>query len=532
VKRARDRSPGKRGRREASARRGFTRSILSRRRSHDDCPTFLPRLLAATAFLAPLAPPTSQAQTPTPVYKLAVHAIPLADDDGSRPATVTGASVAALIQEVNQVFAGTGIQFTFDPATDFESLMKSTALNRLNNCCGNFWSAGNAIAASYPDKVVIFFRWGPDPAARSGWAFAYPPAPGSNPDAPLPTSDVHFVAYMSDGAGGGNGLAHELGHYLGLYHTFPGWGDGLTATLAQVGTRLRNAGGLEGLDGDGLSDTLPDAGRTFYLNNVDSNLCSGKSKRVTVVVDYDDRGHPIRETFTIAPDFHNAMSYYYPCGVFHFSPQQTQRMGNTLQGERRRPLLRGLIGIGTDDLLYTRASLDSSWVQVADSGLVTAVTELRDGTIVAVGLDQFLWTRSTLSANWVQVPDSGWVIGISQLQDGRLLGVGADNQLYTRLTLDSEWVLVPDSGLVTGVTVLPDGTIVGIGLDQFLWTRATLESGWVQVPDSGWVIGIAALQDGTIVGIGTDNLLYTRATLDSPWTQVPNSGWVIGIAAR
>jgi hypothetical protein len=219
--------------------------------------------MAAATLVSALTPAIVKAE-PTPRYTLAVHAIALNDDDGTHAATVTGASVATLIAQTNQVFVGTGIQFTFDPVADFETRNK-TSLNRLTNGGGDFWSEGNAIAATMPDKVVIFFRWGPDPAARSGWAFAYPPNfGGGQPDSPLPTPDVHFVAYMSDGAAGGNGLGHELGHYLGLYHTFPGWGDSLTATLAQVSTRLQNAGDLSGLDGDGLSDTPPDAGRTFY----------------------------------------------------------------------------------------------------------------------------------------------------------------------------------------------------------------------------------------------------------------------------
>jgi hypothetical protein len=145
-----------------------------------------------------------------------------------------------------------------------------------------------------------------------------------------------------------------------------------------------------------------------------SNLCSGKSKSVTVVVT-DAAGRPIRRTFTILPDFHNAMSYYYPCGTYHFSQQQINRMRSTLLSSFRRTLVQGIIGVGTDYNLYTRATLNRSWVgPVAASCCVTGVTELKDGTIVGIGFDQFLWTKTSLSAGWVQVPNSGWVTAISK----------------------------------------------------------------------------------------------------------------------
>ena len=173
--------------------------------------------------------------------------------------------------------------------------------------------------------------------------------------------------------------------------------------------------------------------------------------------------------------------------------------------------------------------LSQKWVQVPNSGSVIGITVLPNGTILGIGTDNLLYTRATLNSNWVQVPNSGSVIGVTVLPNGTILGIGTDNLLYTRATLNSNWVQVPNSGSVIGVTVLPNGTILGIGTDNLLYTRATLNSNWVQVPGSGSVIGITVFQNGTILGIGTDKLLYTRANLNSNWVQVPGSGSVIGI---
>src|SRR6266567_4861899 len=72
-----------------------------------------------------------------------------------------------------------------------------------------------------------------------------------------------------------------------------------------------------------------------------------------------------------------------------------------------------ILGIGQDRILYTRATLTSPWVQVPNSGLVTAVTVMRDGSIVGIGLDRLLYTRATLFSPWVQVANSGLVTPVT-----------------------------------------------------------------------------------------------------------------------
>jgi hypothetical protein len=291
---------------------------------------------------------------PTPVYKIRIHAIAVSDGptnaDGSsapwragqRAATVTPADVTNTVAGLNQIFAAAGIQFLFHQTLDFEKL-QDTNINELTDPGGvDYWSHGNAIAALHPNKLVIFFRWGnTDPFTPSGWAFAFPPAGGGYvpPSAPLPTTDVHFVAYMNNVNAGPGALAHEIGHYLGLFHTFPGWNDDGTNTVAKAEAAIEAADGIRGLDGDGLSDTPPDAGRQYYQNIVDpTNLCSGKSYSITAYITGPPFGYPAWRSVVVSPDNLNAMSYFY-CAPAHFSAQQIALMRQTLNGPYRKALL-------------------------------------------------------------------------------------------------------------------------------------------------------------------------------------------------
>ena len=70
---------------------------------------------------------------------------------------------------------------------------------------------GNQIAAKYPGRIVIFFRYGKG-SGSNGSGFSW--------------WDYDFVVMPStdiiEHCGGMNPyfLAHEMGHYLGLPHTF------------------------------------------------------------------------------------------------------------------------------------------------------------------------------------------------------------------------------------------------------------------------------------------------------------------------
>jgi uncharacterized protein (DUF697 family)/uncharacterized coiled-coil protein SlyX len=166
------------------------------------------------------------------------------------------------------------------------------------------------------------------------------------------------------------------------------------------------------------------------------------------------------------------------------------------------------LGVGTDNQLYTRASLEAPWKLVPTSGAVKSVVQLRDGTIAGVGMDNMIWTRATLTSNWVQVPGSGAISFLTQLRDWTLAGVGMDDAVYTRPTLRSPWTHVPNSANIRGLMERPDGTLVAMGMEYLLHDRPGLKGSWTQIPGGGAMLGLVELPDGSLVGVGRDNFLY------------------------
>ncbi|CAF4404264.1 unnamed protein product, partial [Rotaria magnacalcarata] len=190
-----------------------------------------------------------------------------------------------------------------------------------------------------------------------------------------------------------------------------------------------------------------------------------------------------------------------------------------------------ILGIGKNNQLYTRVSMNHPWIHVPDSGSMIGVSNLKDGTILGVGTNNQLYTRATISSSWVNVPDSGNIVSVTILKDGTILGVSTDTRLYTRATLRSPWILIHHSGAVLSVTVLKDGTILGAHTNQHLYTRATVTSHWVHIANGYPVIGVTVLNDGTILGVGPDNHLYTRAVLQNPWMLAHHGASVIAVAS-
>src|SRR5262249_11552558 len=158
---------------------------------------------------------------------LRLHVIPLTNSDGkSMPYSVTPQQFAALVDRVNLSYAGTNIRFVFDANTDWAPMNDT----ELNTDGPKMRERGNAIAAANPGKIVCLLRWG-NKVDPTGNGNAFPP-PGAGPKPPSVDDVVqNYVALPSqilDGKytylnqGNGSFVAHELGHYLGLYHTFPG----------------------------------------------------------------------------------------------------------------------------------------------------------------------------------------------------------------------------------------------------------------------------------------------------------------------
>ncbi|MEP7345207.1 MAG: hypothetical protein ABI877_08065 [Gemmatimonadaceae bacterium] len=258
------------------------------------------------------------------VTQVNLHIVAMQNDDGSMAAQVQLGDFPTLLARTNRSFRSTGIQLALDPA-DFETFRR-TALNREQT---GWTIIADSIASTHPTRVVGILRWGSG-TSFTGNANAYPP-PGASPRHPAVTDvDQKFVMledFLDLTQNGylnllwGSHLAHEFGHYLGLYHTFVGWEDWnpvytsapATRTPAQVQQALLDflspyGGTASALDGDQLSDTPPDPSGPLYG-------ALGLSPCTTNTIAASGMIGGVAATISFSPSTSNVMSYMPQCGV-------------------------------------------------------------------------------------------------------------------------------------------------------------------------------------------------------------------------
>jgi hypothetical protein len=293
-----------------------------------------PHLIAlAIALLSALSTSVGGAQA----VHLRIHAIKVANTDGTRPARITPNEVSQWVKTANAIFGASGagivLHFVADSNGPDWEVLNSTTLNQLSSS-GAGWSTANTIAAKYPSKVVVFFRHGTATDTVSGNGFAFPPQSGKNVDfvampgftvTGVPIDDPKGAFKQNDGL-----FAHELGHYLGLNHTFPGWNDLATDTDTEIWQYILTSGGKEAaLDGDGIPDTPPEAGAAYYANK-GWKFCSGPAS-YTVTTKLGFKSY----SWTFTPQRDNIMSYF-ACGPMRLTAGQVARMKTTLQLPSRK----------------------------------------------------------------------------------------------------------------------------------------------------------------------------------------------------
>jgi hypothetical protein len=187
---------------------------------------------------------------PEPLLEVALMAIQVADDDGGHAARISREEIAAWVAFGNAVFRPAGVRFSFDP-TDLR-LLRSSLINGLVGVEQPDWRAAkraaDQVAERHPDRLIVFFRHGPGDLA-TGAGFSW--------------TDYNFVVmpgWPDDkhcGHEHSSAFAHELGHQLGLGHTFARIFPDPERAAAYLG---EHQGDLGVFDGDGLSDTAPDPG--------------------------------------------------------------------------------------------------------------------------------------------------------------------------------------------------------------------------------------------------------------------------------
>ncbi|WP_437653343.1 hypothetical protein [Sorangium sp. So ce1182] len=261
---------------------------------------------------------TEEALVPGQIDPIRVHAILASYDNGTLAPSVTPAQIRDALQQASQVFALASIQFAFDPETDV-SRMNSTLLAR--ECtltpgavvpsttepqCDyqSHNDERNRVAQSYPGKLVIYFSASERTMQQPDGTWIYGPKNFNW------SNHVDSFVTMTR-INPGLGLAHEIGHYLHLDHTF--WHTYPNLEEARAGIRnhvelnsLSPASAYNLFDGDGLASTPRDPGPELF-SAAGLDPCNAAQGTLNLLVTFSNRSS---YTYSFAPDRENIMNYW------------------------------------------------------------------------------------------------------------------------------------------------------------------------------------------------------------------------------
>ncbi len=189
-----------------------------------------------------------------------------------------------------------------------------------------------------------------------------------------------------------------------------------------------------------------------------------------------------------------------------------------------------ILGVGENNLVYAKASLEADWKLIPDLSLsapATAVMPYKTMLSVSSGV---LLVKRPSDAGWKRAPNSNAFIGptrtcalisVAALPDGRVLGINDAHQLMIKG--QSPWQ--PQHGYLTSITVAPDGSLWGVN------TKIPHGNNVFHLVNGAWQLSaarltfIAAAPNGNIWGSPvTPGSLMRLEKGASQWTTQPGAG--------
>ena len=139
--------------------------------------------------------------------------------------------------------------------------------------------------------------------------------------------------------------------------------------------------------------------------------------------------------------------------------------------------LYGTINKNNNTIVYKNNWSDSTWSQsISGTCCVLGAAMGQNGAIVGIGTNNTLYTKPNLTGAWTQTASAGeWCGYITIAPDGSVFVVGSDNNIWKKnnyQTLSSENWQSMGSGSVIAITIAPDGTLIGVGTNQQLYSIA------------------------------------------------------------
>jgi hypothetical protein len=314
-----------------------------------------------------------------PKYRIKVQIVRTADDDGGRASTLTEAKAKAAIQRANAVYRRNGgdVQFELHSASNFDELVKSTALNRdcimasgqtdatINaNTDGDLDNDGavgtsedrdilcdyttsitarTAYAVARADRIIVWSRGGNDAVKWDGdaghWVASHPTGGASSANG--------YYVRMPKSFGNDTLLAHEIGHYLHTAHTFGSSPKSIAEARQKMETWAANNPGKDPrdvFDGDSrveyaVHDTPPDPRATLLMAVHGGDGCDPDPAKGRVTVPAKVNGET--KDYVLEPDRANVMSYFKGCPGFdhHQSKGQYEQIHLALDSGNRKALV-------------------------------------------------------------------------------------------------------------------------------------------------------------------------------------------------